>query len=276
MSNAAGGVLLVGCGKMGTALLSGWIEAGYDSRLITVVEPEAAAFARAISSLPSGIAHAKSPHELSGAYQPSVVVLAVKPQSMDEVAPSFRKYAQDGAVILSVAAGRTIDYFQDALGKRVAIVRAMPNTAASIGRGISAVIANPYVSAQQHALCEKLLSAVGEVVWLTDEEQMDAVTALSGSGPAYVFLLTECMTKAGEEAGLPAPLAAQLARATVSGSGALLAVSPEDPARLRKNVTSPGGTTEAALKILLGPGGLQALMSKAIAAAAARSRELAR
>jgi pyrroline-5-carboxylate reductase len=151
----------------------------------------------------------------------------------------------------------------------------MPNTAASIGRAITAAIANAYVSAAQHALCEELLRAVGEVVWLTDEEQMDAVTALAGSGPAYVFLLTECMAKAGEAAGLPAKLAAQLARATVAGAGALLVVSPEEPKKLRQNVTSPGGTTEAALKILMAPDAFPALLAKAIAAATRRSHELA-
>lgn len=275
MTSAAGGVLLVGCGKMGGALLSGWIEAGRAPASITVVEPEASSFRKATAALPPGIAHAKSPHELSGAYKPDIVVLAVKPQIMDEVAPNFRRFAQDGVALLSIAAGRTIDYFQDALGKRAAVVRAMPNTAASIGHGITAAIANAYVSAAQHALCEELLTAVGEVVWVTDEEQMDAVTAVSGSGPAYVFLLTECMARAGVEAGLPPKLAAQLARATVAGAGALLVVSPEEPTKLRENVTSPGGTTEAALKVLMAPEAFPALMTKAIAAAAKRSRELA-
>jgi pyrroline-5-carboxylate reductase len=260
---------------MGGALLSGWIEAGRAPASITVVEPEASSFRKATSALPPGIAHAKSPHELSGAYKPDIVVIAVKPQIMDEVAPNFRRFAQDGVVVLSIAAGRTIDYFQDAFGKRAAIVRAMPNTAASIQRGITAAIANAYVSAEQHALCEQLLVAVGDVVWVTDEEQMDAVTAVSGSGPAYVFLLTECLAKAGEEAGLPAPLAAQLARATVAGAGALLVISPEEPKKLRQNVTSPGGTTEAALKILMAPEAMPALMTKAVAAAAKRSHELA-
>jgi pyrroline-5-carboxylate reductase len=275
MTSAAGGILLVGCGKMGGALLNGWIEAGRAPASICVVEPEAAAFAKATSSLPAGLGHVESPHALSGAYRPDIVVIAVKPQIMDEVAPNLRRFAQDGAVILSIAAGRTIDYFQDALGKRAAIVRAMPNTAASIGRGITAAIANAYVGAEQHALCDELLSAVGEVVWLTDEEHMDAVTAVSGSGPAYVFLLTECLAKAGEEAGLPAKLAAQLARATVAGAGALLVTSPEEPAKLRQNVTSPGGTTEAALKVLMAPGALAPLMAKAVAAATKRSHELA-
>jgi len=275
MTSAAGGILLVGCGKMGGALLSGWIDAGRAPGSICVVEPEDATFAKAVSPLPAGIGHVKSPHELSGAYRPDIVVVAVKPQIMDEVAPNLRRFAQDGIAVLSIAAGRTIDYFQDALGKRAAIVRAMPNTAASIGRGITAAIANAYVGADQHALCDALLAAVGEVVWLTDEGQMDAVTAVSGSGPAYVFLLAECLAKAGEEAGLPQKLAAQLARATVAGAGALLVTSPEEPAKLRQNVTSPGGTTEAALKVLMARGGLQALMTKAVAAATKRSHELA-
>jgi pyrroline-5-carboxylate reductase len=275
MTSAAGGVMLVGCGKMGGALLSGWIDSGRSPATITVVEPDAAAYAKAVSPLSDGFVHVASPHELSGAYRPSVIVLAVKPQAMDEVAPSFRRFADDGAAVLSIAAGRTIDYFHDALGKRAAIVRAMPNTAAAIGRGITAAIANAYVTAEHHALCQALLAAVGEVVWLTDEGQMDAVTAVSGSGPAYVFLLTECLAKAGEAAGLPPPLAAQLARATVAGAGALLVVSPEEPAKLRKNVTSPGGTTEAALRILMAQDGLAPLMAKAVAAAAQRSHELA-
>jgi len=275
MTSAAGGLLLVGCGKMGGALLSGWIEAGRAPGSITVVEPDPASFAKAVSSLPEGIHHVTSPHELSGAYQPAMIVLAVKPQIMDEVVPNFRRFAQDGVAILSIAAGRSIDYFQDGLGKRAAIVRAMPNTAAAIGSGITAAIANAYVSADQHALCDQLLAAVGEVVWLTDEAHMDAVTAVSGSGPAYVFLLVECMAKAGVEAGLPPELAMRLARATVSGAGALLVVSPEEAAKLRQNVTSPGGTTEAALKVLMAAEGLQPLMTKAIAAAARRSHELA-
>jgi len=275
MTSAAGGLLLVGCGKMGGALLSGWIEAGRSPSSITVVEPEAAAFRKAVSSLPEGINHVTSPHALSGAYSPAMIVLAVKPQIMDEVVPNFRRFAQDGVAVLSIAAGRSIDYFQDALGKRAAIVRAMPNTASAIGSGITAAIANAYVSAEQHALCDQLLTAVGEVVWLTDEAHMDAVTAVSGSGPAYVFLLTECMAKAGEEAGLPPNLAMQLARATVAGAGAMLVVSPEEAAKLRQNVTSPGGTTEAALKVLMAPDGLQQIMTRAVAAAAKRSHELA-
>jgi pyrroline-5-carboxylate reductase len=275
MTSAAGGILLVGCGKMGGALLSGWIEAGRAPASVCVVEPEPATFAKAVSHLPAGIGHVKSPHELSGAYRPDIVVVAVKPQIMDEVAPNLRRFAQEGVAVLSIAAGRTVDYFQDALGKRAAIVRAMPNSAASIGRGITAAIANAYVSADQHALCDALLAAVGDVVWLTDEGQMDAVTAVSGSGPAYVFLLAECLAKAGEAAGLPEKLAAQLARATVAGAGALLVTSPEEPAKLRQNVTSPGGTTEAALQVLMAPAGLQALLSKAVAAATQRSHELA-
>lgn len=272
---AAGGVLLVGCGKMGGALLDGWIEGGRDPGSVVVVEPSAAVFARATASAPAGILRYASPHEISGAYHPEIVVLAVKPQSMDEVAPNYRRFADDGAVILSIAAGRTIDYFHDALGKKAAIVRAMPNTPAAIGRGITGVIGNAYVSARHHALCEALLAAVGEVVWLTDEEQIDIVTAVSGSGPAYVFLLAEVLAAAGIRAGLPAELAQRLARVTVSGSGELLHQSAESAEQLRRNVTSPNGTTAAALAVLMAEPGLKELMEKAVAAATNRSRELA-
>ncbi len=275
MTSAAGGILLVGCGKMGGALLNGWIEGGRSPSTITVVEPEAANFARATSALPAGILHVESPHSMSGAVRPAVIVLAVKPQSMDEVVAQYRRFGDGDAVFLSIAAGKTIKYYGRALGKKTAIVRAMPNTPAAIGRGITAAIANPFVSPDQHALCHALLGAVGDVVWLTDEAGMDAVTAVSGSGPAYVFHLVEAMTAAGIAAGLPAEIAARLARATVSGAGELLHLQPDEPAILRKNVTSPGGTTEAALKILMANDGLTALMTKAIAAAAARSHELA-
>jgi pyrroline-5-carboxylate reductase len=275
MTTAAGGVLLVGCGKMGGALLNGWIEGGRSPATITVVEPEAANFARATSALPDGIVRVESPHALSGAARPEAIVLAVKPQSMDDVVPQYRRFGEGDAVFVSIAAGKPIKYYSRALGRKTPVVRAMPNTPAAIGRGITAAIANPYVSPEQHAICHALLGAVGEVVWLTDEAGMDAVTAVSGSGPAYVFLLVEAMTAAGVAAGLPAETAARLARATVCGAGELMHLTPDEPATLRKNVTSPGGTTEAALKVLMAEDGLKALMTKAIAAAAARSHELA-
>ncbi len=275
MTTAAGGVLLVGCGKMGGALLTGWIEGGHDAASIVVIEPDAAGFARAVASLPDGLVRHETPHDLSGAFRPAVVVFAVKPQAVDEVVPSYRRFAGGRTVFLSIAAGRTIDCFEDALGKKTPVVRAMPNMPAAIGHGITAAIGNAHVTVEQHDLCDRLLRAVGEVVWVIDENQMDAVTAVSGSGPAYVFLLVEYLAEAGAAAGLPAPLARRLARATVSGAGELLGLSPDEPGQLRKNVTSPGGTTEAALKVLMADDGLKALMVRAVAAAATRSRVLA-
>jgi pyrroline-5-carboxylate reductase len=211
---------------------------------------------------------------------PAVIVLAVKPQAMDEVLPSVAPLAGANTVVLSIAAGRTIASIASHFPGRPAIVRAMPNTPAAIGRGISALYANDAVSAEQANLCQDLLAAAGETVWLDDEALMDAVTAVSGSGPAYVFLLAECLAEAGEAAGLPAEFAARLARATVSGAGELLRQSDLDPAELRRNVTSPGGTTAAALRVLMGDEAgadrsMSALLREAVAAAARRSRELA-
>ena len=265
-------LLLVGCGRMGGALLNGWLDSGYGAGAVVVVEPDDAAFARA--EVPEGVRRCASPHELSGAFAPRAVVVAVKPQTMDETIPSYRRFAEAGAVFLSVAAGKTIDYFEDALGRRTAVVRAMPNTPAAIGRGITAAIGNAFVLGEQRELCDSLLAAVGTVVWLHDEAQMDAVTAVSGSGPAYVFHLVEALAEAGAKAGLPADLALELSRATVSGAGELLRRSQESAAQLRQNVTSPGGTTAAALAILMGAGGMADLLARAVAAAAERSRQL--
>jgi pyrroline-5-carboxylate reductase len=178
-------------------------------------------------------------------------------------------------VFLSIAAGKPIAFFESALGAESAIVRSMPNTPAAVGAGITAACANRHVSAVQRALCQRLLEAVGDVVWVDDEAQMDAVTAVSGSGPAYVFLLIECLTEAGVAEGLPPDVAEKLARTTVIGSGALAKGAPEAATQLRKNVTSPGGTTEAALKVLMSEDGMGKLMRRAIRAATARSKELA-
>ncbi len=276
MTTAAGGVVLVGCGKMGGALLKGWIEKGRDAASIAVIEPDAAGYQRAVASLPQRIARHDTPHDLSAAAMPAVVVFAVKPQAMDEILPQYRRFAGGGTLFLSIAAGKTIASFENALGRETPVVRAMPNTPAAIGRGITAAIGNARIGPAQRDLSSALLGAVGEVVWITREEQMDGVTAVSGSGPAYVFLLAECLAAAGVEAGLPEPLARRLARATVAGAGELLFVSAEEPAQLRENVTSRGGTTAAALAILMAEHGLKGLMIKAVAAAAARSRELAR
>ena len=194
---------------------------------------------------------------------------------MDAVVPLYVRYAGAGPVFLSIAAGKTIALFERHLGPAAAIVRAMPNTPAAVGRGITVCCANARVSAPQRSLCRELLEAVGEVAWVEDEALLDPVTGVSGSGPAYVFLLVEAMTEAGTAAGLPAALAARLARATVAGAGELLHQADEQAATLREAVTSPGGTTQAALAVLMGAEGWQDAITRAIAAATERSRELA-
>ncbi|HUT50476.1 MAG TPA: pyrroline-5-carboxylate reductase [Alphaproteobacteria bacterium] len=264
-------LLLVGCGRMGSALLDGWLASGIAAADVVVVEPAAG------GALPEPSPRfVAEPAAIARDFAPTVVIFAVKPQTMDETAPLYARYAGAGTVFLSIAAGKTIGFFQAALGEAAAIVRSMPNTPAAIGRGISVACANGHVSADQRALCGELLSAVGDVAWVEDEALLDAVTAVSGSGPAYVFLLTEAMATAGVAAGLPQPLAVQLARATVAGAGELMRQSGEDASQLRVNVTSPGGTTQAALDVLMADGdGLAALMSRAVGAATRRSRELA-
>lgn len=261
-------LVLVGCGKMGRALLEGWLEAGQVDRVF-VVEPggvsvpdPAVTVCASIDDIPEGI-------------EPDVVVLAVKPQVMAAVLPAYARFAGAATVFLSIAAGRTIASFEMVLGGEAAVVRAMPNTPAAIGRGMTVGVANKNVSTAGRVACDTLLRAVGDVAWVEDERLIDAVTAVSGSGPAYVFLLVEAMAAAGVAAGLAPELALRLARATVSGSGELLAQSAEAPDALRRAVTSPGGTTQAALDVLMAPDGLAALMKRAVAAAAHRSRELA-
>jgi pyrroline-5-carboxylate reductase len=276
MSSAmAGPVLLVGAGRMGGALLKGWLAGGHEPGRIFVQEPSlppdmAEIIARA------GIATG-SPPVMDA--PPGVILLAVKPQAMDAVLPGIAPLAGPKTVVLSIAAGRSIASMARYFGGDTAIVRAMPNTPAAIGRGISALCANAHVTPDQRAACEALLKAGGETVWVAEEGLIDAVTAVSGSGPAYVFLLAECLAEAGKAAGLDADLAMTLARATVSGAGELLRRSPEEAAELRRNVTSPGGTTEAALRVLMGEGGapapLEELMTRAVAAALRRARELA-
>ena len=265
-------LLLVGCGKMGSAMLTGWLERGSAAEVV-VVEPAGASVAP-FASRP-GVTCVADVTGVAPGYRPDVVVFAVKPQSMDDVAPGYSRYAPAGAAFLSIAAGKTIGYFVQRLGSDAAIVRAMPNTPAAVGRGITVLCANDKVSAAQRAICSELLAAVGDTAWIEDESLMDAVTAVSGSGPAYVFLLIECLAQAGVRAGLPADLAQRLALATVAGSGELARRSHERPAVLRQNVTRPGGTTAAALSILMGPTGLAELMERAVAAATNRSRELA-
>ncbi len=267
---ASPALLLIGCGKMGGALLGGWLDRGLAPRVVVVEPgPGAAAFAGK-----PGIELLASIDAVAGEFAPAVVVLAVKPQVMADVLPAYRRLA-GSALFLSIAAGKTLGFFARALGPRAAVVRAMPNTPAAVGRGIAVACANAQVSPAQRALAERLLTAVGEVAWVEDEALIDAVTAVSGSGPAYVFLLIECLAEAGVAAGLPADLAARLARATVAGSGELARLSAESAAALREAVTSPGGTTRAALDVLMAADGLAPLLRRAVLAAAKRSRQLA-
>ncbi|HTZ76695.1 MAG TPA: pyrroline-5-carboxylate reductase [Stellaceae bacterium] len=263
-------LLLIGCGKMGGALLKGWLERGA-ARHVVVVEPGSGAEAFLGDRL---VEHRKRFEEIPPAFQPDVVVFAVKPQGMDAIVPPYKRYA-GRSLFLSIAAGKTLAYFTRHLDDEAAVVRAMPNTPAAVGRGITVACANPRATPTQRRLADTLLSAVGEVGWVEEEALIDAVTAVSGSGPAYVFLLIECLAKAGVAAGLPADLASRLALATVAGSGELARLSHEPAAKLREAVTSPGGTTRAALDVLMAADGLEPLMVKAVAAAARRSRELA-
>ncbi len=243
---------------MGGALLAGWLGRGVASALITVVEPAAELAAAARER--HGVRAILDASGLDDRFSPGVVVLAVKPQVMDAVVPAYRRFVAPGTVFLSIAAGKSIGSFTRHLGGEAAIVRAMPNIPAAVGRGSAVLCANPRVTADQRDACGSLLAAVGEVVWIDDESLIDAVTAVSGSGPAYVFFLIECLDQAGADAGLPPELATQ---------------SSEPAGALRRNVTSPGGTTEAALDVLMADEGLPPLMRRAVAAAAKRSRELA-
>jgi len=261
-------ILLVGCGRMGSAMLSGWREQGLGASV--AVDPAPGAAASAGSDL-TVVADAGA---IPGSFAPAAVVLAVKPQNAADTLPLYRRYVGK-AVFLSIMAGRTIGGIRALLGEGAAIVRAMPNTPAAVRQGVTVACPGPGVDAAQRALCERLLQAIGVVAMVDDEALLDPVTAVSGSGPAYVFLLAELMEKAAIEQGIPADLARLLARQTVSGSGALLAASAEDAAALRVAVTSPAGTTERALSVLMAPDAWPEAVSRAIAAATVRSRELA-
>ncbi len=271
-----GPLLLVGAGKMGGALLAGWLGRGLDPTQIFIQDP---ALSEAMAAFAS--AHGISVCEeiaagdaLALPASPAVVLVAVKPDVTDKTLPEIAPLVGADTVVLSVAAGRTCTSLSRHLPEGMAVVRAMPNTPASVGEGITVCFANADVTLGQRAACDALLSAVGEVVWIEDEALLDPVTAVSGCGPAYVFHLAECLEQAGIEAGLPADLAARLARATVSGAGALLKQSEHDAATLRTHVTSPNGTTAAALEVLMDEEALKALLAKAVAAASKRSREL--
>ena len=269
LSQYAGTLVLVGAGKMGGALLEGWIGLGVDPARIVVMEPQPAASIKALS------ARGLRLNPDAASISPDAIVIAVKPQIAPEIMPKVASLMSPSTIAVSIMAGRTIAFLADVLPRDAAVIRAMPNTPASIGRGITVAVPNSRVTAAQRQLADALLTATGAVEWIGDETLMNAVTAVSGSGPAYVFLLAESLARAGEKVGLPAELAVRLAHATVAGSGELLHRSTIDAAILRHNVTSPGGTTAAALDVLMAPDGLDPLMGRAIAAATKRGRELA-
>jgi pyrroline-5-carboxylate reductase len=265
----SGRLVLLGAGKMGSAMLDGWLARGLDPRQLTVIEPQPANSVRALRRRGVLLNPAGKPAPASA------VVIAVKPQSAPEAVASLAPFVGKSTLAVSIMAGRPLGFLEQALPHGTAIVRSMPNTPAAIGRGITVACPNAKVTTRQRKLAADLLAAIGKVEWVSDEGLMDAVTAVSGSGPAYIFLLAEALAQAGIAAGLPQDLAIRLARETVTGSGELLHQSPLDAAALRQNVTSPGGTTAAALAVLMGRDGLAQLMHQAVAAATARSRELA-
>ena len=264
----AGKLVLLGAGNMGGAMLAGWIARGLSPKKIVVIEPQPSKPVQALVRKGVSLNPGKLPKDIAA------IVIAIKPQTAPEALPRIAT-AAGKAPVVSIMAGRTIAFLERTVSPSSPVVRAMPNLPASIGQGITVATANMRVSRTQRQFAAKLLAAVGAVEWVDDERLMDAVTATSGSGPAYVFLLAETLTRAAIAAGLPAGLAARLVRETIAGSGALLRQSPHDATTLRKTVTSPGGTTAAALAVLMGPGDLEAVMERAVAAATRRSRELA-
>jgi pyrroline-5-carboxylate reductase len=263
-------VALVGAGKMGAAMLEGWLRLGLPGDRITVIDPAPSAH---VESLCVPRAIRLNPEVSAGA--PEALVLAVKPQMLDAAVPVAAALAQPETLLISIIAGKTAANLLARLPQARAVVRAMPNTPAAVGRGITGVWANAAVRAAQRQMADAMLSAIGRVEWLDQEALIDAVTAVSGSGPAYVFYLTECLAKAAEAVGLPPEVAARLARATVEGSGELMfQASATPPSRLRENVTSPAGTTAAALTVLMEHERLQSLITRAVAAAKQRAAEL--
>jgi pyrroline-5-carboxylate reductase len=269
LNNLTDTIVLVGAGKMGGAMLAGWLAQGLDARRVAVIEPHPSPEIDALVN--NGIRLNPSPKDLGLV---ATLVIAVKPQTFGQAGAMLKPFAAPDTLVISIMAGTTIASIEAACGGRV--VRAMPNTPAAIGRGITVAVPANSVSAAQRTTADALLRATGSVEWVADESLMDAVTAVSGSGPAYVFLLAEELARAGIEAGLPAELATRLARETVAGSGELLHRSDVAASTLRQNVTSPGGTTAAALQVLMGPQGMQSLLTDAVAAATKRSKELAK
>lgn len=261
---AARGLVLLGCGKMGAAMLAGWLEGGLPAASVWVQDPFPSDWLKS-----TGV-------QINAGFpeNPAVVLIAVKPQMMGEALPSLAALPKEGTVFLSVAAGVSIAAYEAALGEGASVVRAMPNTPAAVAKGITAIVGNDLASSADMDLAEALLSAVGQVVRVDNEGQMDAVTGVSGSGPAYVFYMIDAMAAAGVAQGLPADLAMQLAKATVAGAGALADGADETPEQLRINVTSPNGTTQAGLEVLMSENGLAPLMRATVKAATDRSKEL--
>jgi pyrroline-5-carboxylate reductase len=269
LKDITGPIVLAGAGKMGGAMLTGWLARGLDPRKIAVIEPHPAAEISALAT--KGIRLNPQAKDVGSV---ATLVVALKPQTFREAGPALKPFVASSTLVVSIMAGTTMASIAQICGGSV--VRAMPNTPAAIGRGITVAVAAKDVKTMQRAVADALLRATGAVEWIDDEGLMDAVTAVSGSGPAYVFLLAEELARAGVAAGLPEQLATRLARETVAGSGELLSLSNEASATLRQNVTSPGGTTAAALEVLMGEGGMQSLLTRAVAAATRRSKELAK
>jgi pyrroline-5-carboxylate reductase len=269
LADLQGTVVLAGAGKMGGAMLSGWLARGLDASNVAVIEPHPSDEIKALVA--KNIRLNPVPKDIGAV---ATLVIALKPQMFREAGPALKPLVGSSTLVVSIMAGATVASITEVCGG--AVVRAMPNTPAAIGRGITVAVAAGNVSAGQRARADALLRATGSVEWTGDETLMDAVTAVSGSGPAYVFLLAEELARAGVEAGLPPELATRLARETVAGSGELLHRSELSSATLRRNVASPGGTTAAALDVLMGPNGMQSLLTRAVAAATKRSRELAK
>jgi pyrroline-5-carboxylate reductase len=267
---ASRGIALLGCGKMGSAMLAGWLDQGVSPDAVWVIDPNPSDWLRQ-----TGVQiNAPLPE---GDKAPGIVLIAVKPQMMGEALPQMQSLGNGQTLFISVAAGTSIATFEDLLGSQTPLVRAMPNTPAAIGRGITAIIGNTQASSADLDRAEALLQAIGQTVRLESEGQIDAVTGVSGSGPAYVFHLIETLAAAGEAEGLPADLAMQLAKATVAGAGALAEAAEETPSQLRVNVTSPNGTTQAALEVLMNEAdGFPTLLRRAVGAATERSKELSR
>jgi len=263
-------LVLVGAGKMGGAMLTGWLDRGLAADGVVVVEPRPSDELKELCADRDVTLVPAAPAGLTA----RVLLVAVKPQVLDAAFAGLAPLVGPATVVVSVVAGKTIATYQAGLGTK-SVVRTIPNTPAQIGRGITAAVADAAVGTDDRALVSALLAAVGEVEWVAKESDIDLVTAVSGSGPAYVFHMVEALAAAGAAAGLDPELAARLARATIEGAGELLWQSPESPAQLRINVTSPAGTTAAALDVLMAENGLTKLMTEAVAAAAKRSRELA-